>query len=161
MESELVELFRGVVRLETELWSRADAAVQASHGIPLTWLEILQTIDAIPGCRVLDITHALAITVGGASKIVDRVERAGLCRREPCPTDARSNTITLTPAGDRMLADANHTFEATLAELIEGTVSATELTRLTGTVQRLFIHLGRAADAGRPESGSVAARSGE
>lgn len=141
MGTDLVALFRGVVRLETELWNRVDAAVQSGHGVPLTWLEILQTIAANPGCRVLDITRTLAITVGGASKIVDRVERAGLCRRVPNPADARSNTISLTDAGARLLAEANTTFERTLGDLIGSAAPAAELDRLTASVQRLRQHV--------------------
>lgn len=141
MGADLVALFRGVVRLETELWNRVDAAVQSGHGVPLTWLEILQTIDAKPGCRVLDITRTLAITVGGASKIVDRVERAGLCHRVPNPADARSNTIGLTDAGARLLAEATTTFERTLGDLIGSAAPASELERLTASVQRLRHHL--------------------
>ncbi|MCA0294835.1 MAG: MarR family winged helix-turn-helix transcriptional regulator [Actinobacteria bacterium] len=148
MGSDLVELFRGVVRLETELWNRVDAAVQGGHGVPLTWLEILQTIDAHPGCRVLDITRTLAITVGGASKIVDRIERAGLCRREPNPSDARSNTIVLTEAGELLLAAANTTFERTLDDLVGGAADASELARLTASVQRLRRHLLAEPDQG-------------
>lgn len=106
--TELVELFRGVVRLETDLWNRVDAEIKREHDVPLAWLEFLQTIDATEGCRVLDITRALAITVGGASKIVDRLERAGMCRREQNPTDARSNTISLTEAGATLGAAGRH-----------------------------------------------------
>lgn len=141
MGTGVVELFRGVVRLETELWRRVDAEIKRQHNMPLSWLEFLQTIDATPGCRVLDITRALAITVGGVSKIVDRIERAGLCRREQHPADARSNTISLTDAGVDLLAAANVTFEAVLVDLIGSAAPAAELAQLTGLIQRVRQHL--------------------
>lgn len=31
-------------------------------------------VDATEGCRVLDVAKALSITVGGANKVVDKVE---------------------------------------------------------------------------------------
>ncbi len=145
--TELVELFRGVVRLETDLWNRVDAEIKREHDVPLAWLEFLQTIDATEGCRVLDITRALAITVGGASKIVDRLERAGMCRREQNPTDARSNTISLTEAGATLLTEANTTFEATLADLIGSAVPAADLAQLTALIQRVRRHLAHAPEA--------------
>ena len=80
-----------LVRLETDLWNRVDARVQQAHGFPLAWMEIMHLISTTPGCRVLDVAEALFITVGGASKVVDKVEGAGWCRRLPNPNDGRSN----------------------------------------------------------------------
>jgi DNA-binding MarR family transcriptional regulator len=42
-------------------------------------------IDATPLCRVHDIARAVAITVGGASQAVDRLESAGLSPAGPTP----------------------------------------------------------------------------
>jgi DNA-binding MarR family transcriptional regulator len=54
--------------------------------------------------------EGIVITVGGASKVVDKVEAAGLCRRNPNPTDGRSNLIQLTEPGVGLLAAADVTF---------------------------------------------------
>ncbi len=40
---------------------------------------------------------------GGFTKLADRMERAGLIRRVPCPGDRRSLLATLTPEGRRIL----------------------------------------------------------
>ncbi len=141
VSTELGGLFRGLVRLETELWNRVDAVLQREHQLSLAWLEFLHTIDVTPNCRVLDITRALAITVGGTSKIVDRLERAGLCRRIPNPADARSNMIVLTDAGVMLLAAANLTFEDALADLVGQAAPETDLARLGSTIQMLRDHL--------------------
>ena len=56
------------------MWNRLEARVHQAHGVPLAWLEIMQVVDVNEGvCRVLDIARALSITVGGASKVVDRL----------------------------------------------------------------------------------------
>ena len=70
---DVAGLFGDLVRLETELWNRVEARVQQVHGVPLAWLEIMQVVGATADCRVLDIARALSITVGGASKVVDKV----------------------------------------------------------------------------------------
>ena len=41
------------------------------------------------------------ITSSGATKRLDRLERAGLIKRAPDPTDRRGTLIGLTPAGTR------------------------------------------------------------
>jgi DNA-binding MarR family transcriptional regulator len=141
MDTELVGLFRDLVRLETELWNRVEVTVQHAHGVPLAWLEIMQVVAATEGCRVLDIARALSITVGGASKVVDKVEAAGLCRRNPNPTDGRSSLIQLTEPGVGLLAAADVTFSAALATFVGAAAPADELIQMSSTLRRLRQHL--------------------
>lgn len=141
MEVDAVGLFEDLVRLETELWNRVEARVQRVHGVPLAWVEVMQVVRATPDCRVLDITRGLSITVGGASKVVDRVEAAGFCRREPNPADGRSSLIRLTDPGDELLDAANSTFVAALDAYLGGALPADELAGLSVTLRRLRDHL--------------------
>jgi DNA-binding MarR family transcriptional regulator len=141
VEVDMVGLFRDLVRFETELWNRIDARIQHAHGVPLAWLEIMQVVDATEDCRVLDIARALSITVGGASKVVDKVEAAGLCRRQPNPTDGRSSLIELTEPGERLLEAANVTFAAAVAAYVSAGASPGELAQLWVTLRRLRQHL--------------------
>jgi MarR family transcriptional regulator, organic hydroperoxide resistance regulator len=144
MEVDLVRLFRDLVRLETELWNRVEARVQQAHGLPLAWFEIMHVVSATEDCRVLDIAQELSITVGGASKVVDKVEAAGWCRRQPNPTDGRSNLIQLTEAGEGLLEAANIAFASALASDVGTAAPASELTQLSTTLRRLRQHLSTA-----------------
>jgi MarR family transcriptional regulator, organic hydroperoxide resistance regulator len=141
MDVDLVGLFRDLARLETELWNRLEARVHKAHGVPLVWLEIMQVVDVTEGCRVLDIARALSITVGGASKVVDKVEAAGLCRRQPNPTDGRSNLIQLTESGVDLVKAADVTLASALADLVGEAAPVDELAQLSVTVRRLRQHL--------------------
>lgn len=102
---DLAALFDDLVRVETGLWNAVDARLRAADsGVPLSWYETARVVAATPSCRVADIAGTLLITIGGASKLVDRIENAGLCRRTANPTDGRSSHITLTPTGTQLLA---------------------------------------------------------
>jgi DNA-binding MarR family transcriptional regulator len=90
---------------------------------------------------VLDVSRALSITVGGASKVVDRVETSGWCRRSPHPLDGRSNVLGLTRAGQQVLEDANVTFTEVLAHLVGAAASPGELEQLSRTIGQLHKHL--------------------
>jgi DNA-binding MarR family transcriptional regulator len=138
---DVVGLFRDLVRLETELWNRVDARVHREHGLPLAWLEVMQVVSTTPGCRVLDVSEALFITVGGASKVVDKVQAGGWCRRLPNPSDGRSSLIELTDSGESLLEAANVTFEDALAAYLGAAAPTGELTRLSNTLGRLRRHL--------------------
>jgi DNA-binding MarR family transcriptional regulator len=124
---DLAELFNQLVRFETELWNAVDARLRADFDLPLTRFEPMQVIDRVGSCRVYDIAAELSITIGGTSKLVDRIEAAGHCRRVANPHDRRSSLIELTPAGRRLLAKATATFEEELQTRIGSTVSARQL----------------------------------
>jgi MarR family transcriptional regulator, organic hydroperoxide resistance regulator len=141
VEIDLIRLFRDLVRLETDLWNRVDARVHREHGLPLAWLEVMQVVITTPGCRVLDVAEALFITVGGASKVVDKVQAGGWCRRLPNPNDGRSSLIELTASGEGLLAAATVTFDQALEAYLGAAAPTEELTGLSDTLRRLRQHL--------------------
>ncbi len=134
---ELAKLFNEIVRFEIELWNAVDKRLREVHGLPLARFEPMQVIARTPQCRVNDIAEALSITVGGTSKIVDRIEASGLCRRLPDPDDGRSSLIELTPAGQRLLADATKTFIGELEQRIGSAISQQSLEQFAATVRHL------------------------
>jgi len=71
--------------------------------LPLGRYEAMLIIDALGSCRVHDIATALSITVGGTSKLVDRIEAAGYCARKTNPGDRRSSLLELTAQGTALL----------------------------------------------------------
>ncbi len=72
--TDLRQVFDDLVRFETILWGAVDARLQEECGVGLASLNAMLVIDATPLCRVHDIARAVAITVGGASQAVDRLE---------------------------------------------------------------------------------------
>jgi DNA-binding MarR family transcriptional regulator len=103
--SDLRRVFNDLIRFETEVWNAADARLKSDFDLPLTHFEPMSVIDRVPGCRVYDIATELSITTGGASRLVDRIEASGYCRRLPNPADRRSSLLELTPEGQRIAAD--------------------------------------------------------
>ena len=134
---DLKVLFSELIRFETELWNAVDARLRSEHDLQLTWFEPMQVMSKHTGCRVFDIKEELSITVGGASKLVDRIEAAGLCRRRPNPDDMRSQIIELTPAGRRLLAKATKSFEDELRTRLESVVTGRALDQLVATLTRV------------------------
>ena len=72
-------------RFETILWGAIDARLQEECGVGIAPLNAMLVIDATPLCRVQDIARAVAITVGGASQAVDRLESAWRAPAGPTP----------------------------------------------------------------------------
>jgi MarR family transcriptional regulator, organic hydroperoxide resistance regulator len=107
-------LFNDLIRFEIELSNTIDTRLRADFNLPLTYYEPMTVIDRTPRCRVYDIAAELLITTGGASKLVDRIESSGYCRRLPNPADRRSSLLELTARGQRLLTDATTAFDREL-----------------------------------------------
>ena len=146
---DLKRLFSDLVRLETELWDAVEGRLRADHGITLPFFEFMRVIARTPACRVHDIAAELRITVGGTSKIVDRMEAAGYCARQANPSDRRSSIVTLTAAGKRLLPQATATVDRELDAQLGRELSERSLAQLAKTLTRLRNGLRGASPAGR------------
>jgi DNA-binding MarR family transcriptional regulator len=137
MSVDLGSLFSDLLRLETELWDAVAARLRTTHGLDLSWFEPMQVIARTPDCRVQQIAAALSITVGGTSKLIDRIEAAGWCRRRENPGDGRSSCIDLTPAGRRLLAAATRTFANELDARLGQTLSQRQVADFSAMITQV------------------------
>jgi len=130
-------LFSELVRLETELWNAVEGRLRADFGVTLPVFEFLQVISRVPDCRVQDIAAELSITVGGTSKIVDRIEASGYCARSANPSDRRSSIIKLTPAGKRLLPKLTAAVDDELRDRLSAGLTDRSLVQLTKSLTSL------------------------
>ena len=135
--SDLRRLFNDIIRFEIELWNAVDARLKSEFDLPLTHFEPMSVIDSLPGCRVYDIATELGITTGGTSKLVDRIEANGYCRRLPNPADRRSSLLELTPEGRRLFAEAGVAFDDELERRLGAAVPERTLRQFGATLTRL------------------------
>lgn len=137
-----------LIRLEIVLWDRTNARLKAEHDLSLAFFQALYFVGRSPEerLRVGDLARALQITVGAASKLVDRVEAAGLFRRERDADDRRASLMALTDAGRQMLASAGVTCAAEMALVLEATLSVAEQNQVHTLIRRLLA----AAEGGAP-----------
>ena len=135
--TDLLVLFDQLIRFETELWNAVDARLRAEFDLPLSRLEPMQVIARRSSCRVYDIADELSITIGGTSKLVDRIEAAGYCVRRANPDDRRSSIIELTAAGRRVLAKATKVVEEELRTRIGSAVPERSLQQFHATLVKL------------------------
>jgi DNA-binding MarR family transcriptional regulator len=135
--ADLRGLFDDLVRFEIEIWNAIDARLRKDFDLPLAHFEPMLVIDRLPGCRVYDIANKLRITTGGTSKLVDRIEASGYCRRLPNPADRRSSLLELTDAGRSILAEAAEAFDEELQRWLGTAVPERTLRQFAGTLARL------------------------
>jgi|SRR5215470_155330 len=135
--ANLRELFHDIIRFEIDLWNAIDARLKREFNLPLAHLEPMLVIDRLRRCRVYDIATDLRITTGGTSKLVDRIEASGYCRRLPNPADRRSSLLELTPEGEGILESAGAAFDEELQRWLGSAVPERTLRQFAATLARL------------------------
>lgn len=133
----LRKVFDDLVRFETVLWNALDTRLRAEFAVTMGGLDVLMVIGAAHACRVYDIANALAITVGGASQAVDRLERQGRVVRRPNPDDRRSSLVELTPAGRDLLASAGAVLDEELDQYLSAPLCPSELAQFSSVLTTL------------------------
>ena len=109
--TDLIQVFFDLVHSETRLYNALGERLRAEHGLASSQFGVLRIIGRRDDCRVIDLASEVAITVGAASKVVDRLEAAGWVSRRPNPANRRSSLLALTAEGRRLLDAATPTAE--------------------------------------------------
>ncbi|MCI3928612.1 MarR family winged helix-turn-helix transcriptional regulator [Streptomyces sp. AN091965] len=132
-----------LVRAQTALVKRFDAALGGLHGVSLADFTLLLCLGQAPGDRMrrVDLAEALGLTASGVTRGLAPLERIGLVTREANARDARVAYAALTDTGRERLAEMLATAERVAADVFAPPVwtkedvasLATGLTRLGGT----------------------------
>ena len=130
--------WRALLAAHATVVTRAERALAAAGLPPLAWYDVLWAVRESPKrrARLGELADRLTISRGGATKLVDRLEEAGLLRREPAPGDRRGSYAVLTEAGEVMLRRMWPTYAAVLADAV-GHLRATDATRLADLLRTI------------------------
>lgn len=82
--------------------------LEATAGVPITWLEVLLRLARSPEhrLRMAELARQVGLSTSGLTRLVDRVEQAGYVARAACPTDRRGAEAVLTQDGEAVLRSA-------------------------------------------------------
>lgn len=135
--SSIVDVFDDLVRVQIVLWEAVDRRVRREVGLPLGRVEALRAVVRVPACRVQDVSTALRVTVGAASKLADRLVAGDLVVREPHPADRRSAVLVVTAAG----RDVHDRAEAVVADELRRHLAADDVADLAARLAALRARL--------------------
>ena len=113
LELEAAELaaWRGMLKVHSALVKALDSELEAAHGLPLSSYEVLIYLRVAPGkrLRMAELADRTLLSRSGMTRLVDRLERDGLLRRDTCSSDARGCFAVLTERGEEVLVGARAT----------------------------------------------------
>jgi len=105
VDDETLGAWRALLNVHRRVVAAVDAELQQADLPPLTWYDVLWPLRRAKGRRLRMGSLAEQVTLSrtGLSRLIDRLEDAGLLRREPAPEDRRGSYVVLTPAGAALL----------------------------------------------------------
>jgi DNA-binding MarR family transcriptional regulator len=111
LDEEELAAWRGMLRAHAELVRTLDAELARDHDMPLSSYEVLLFLnDSDTGrMRMSELADSVLLSRSGLTRLVDRLERQGLLKRERCESDARGLFAEITPEGRKAFAAARKT----------------------------------------------------
>ena len=107
VDAPLIEVFGLLLEAHAHLVDRLDQELVEAQRMPLQSFEVLIRLARTPGASLTagELARAVALSSGGATRLIDRLEAAGLVAREADARDRRVVRVGLTAAGhDALLA---------------------------------------------------------
>lgn len=140
LSAEELAAWRGMLRVHAELMRALDGQLDAEHGLPLSSYEVLIYLRTAPDkrLRMAELAEHTLLSRSGVTRLVDRLERDGLLRRDACSDDARGCFAVLTPAGEAMLRRARPTHLSGVRERFLDHLSDDDLAVLGGAWARML-----------------------
>jgi len=134
LTAEDADVWRTWVLAGRALTTALDRTLGEEEQLTLIDYELLTELKCSTRARrMCDLGTSVALTRSGTTRAITRLEKAGLVRRLPSPTDGRSTVVELTPRGDQRQRSASEVFERVTEEHFFALLGAPERQTLART----------------------------
>lgn len=134
-----LQAWRALLTAHLHLTERVGAELTAACGLSLAWYDVLfQLSVARDGRRrMTELADAVLLSPSGLTRLVDRIEAAGLVARAAIPGDRRSVQVQLTTEGRRLVERARRVVRESVARHIGTVLPEPTLVALRDALQGL------------------------
>jgi DNA-binding MarR family transcriptional regulator len=129
------------------------AAQFEEHRLSAVEFEVLMRLARSPGSRLrmTDLAGQTALSTSGVTRVVDRMDRDGLVRREACASDRRSSYAVITPAGRQRLDEVLPGHLALVQQWFIGQLTPQQLDQMLESLRTIRDAVNPCATAGTSE----------
>lgn len=147
-----LDAWRSFLRAHSRVTRLLDAELAHECDLPLGSYEVLLHLNEAPDrrLRMTELADRVLLSRSGLTRLVDRLERDGLIRRESCPSDARGTNAVLTDEGLRRLKAAAPVHLRGVREHIVDLLDETELATIASALGRIAGPMAGAGPACEP-----------
>ena len=147
LTAEELDSWLSVVRLMTWLPWSIDQQLQRDSKLGMVDYQVMAILSESPqrGMRLSSLAEVTNASLSRLSRVVTRLEKRGLVRREPDATDGRFTKAILTEEGLRTLAEAAPGHLAHVRSLVIDVLSPEQLRRLGRDADRIMARIDTSA----------------
>ena len=117
-DDRLVDTWRDLLDRHARTTSALERSLH-EHGLGVSEYEVLERLVE-DSCRMQTLCGMVHLSQSALSRVVGRLESAGLVERAICPEDRRGIAARVTPAGRARYEEARPTHRRVLAEALAG-----------------------------------------
>ena len=118
-----------------------DAELERDAGIPLRWYDALVHLEETPdGLRMNELAERILYSKSGFTRVVDRMEEAGLVRRVRPKNDRRSILVLLTDAGRKTMERARRHHRHGIEQHFSRHLTDADIRALTRALEKISAH---------------------
>jgi DNA-binding MarR family transcriptional regulator len=134
-----LDAWRAFLRAHARLTGLLERELQAEQSMALADYDVLVQLAVADEdrLRMSELADRILLSRSGITRLVDRLEAAGLVERVTCETDRRGQWAQLTDAGRGRLREASPTHLRGVAEHFLDRIPADELDQLRVTLERV------------------------
>jgi DNA-binding MarR family transcriptional regulator len=138
VDSRWMQSWLALVRTHTRLWEQVQAQMRRDSGLTMARYDVLTHLDMADGrLGLTELAAAILLSQSGLSKLLDRMEAAGLVRRDPDPRDARAAFAAITPRGQALVKKARDNHHEFLRNTFAAALDDADLADLARIMDRI------------------------
>jgi len=144
LDRDRAAAWRGLITANALVLEKIERSLVEAGLPPLGWYDVLLELSGAPAgrLRMHELARAVVLSRSGLTRLVDRLEEAGLLRREPDPADRRGSYAAIKDEGRAMLRRMWPVYAVGIAEHFGKHLNDDE-------ARSIAVSLGRVADAVR------------
>jgi DNA-binding MarR family transcriptional regulator len=118
-----------------------DAELERDAGIPLRWYDILVQLEETPGgLRMNELAERILYSKSGFTRVVDRMEGAGLVHRVRPENDRRSILVVLSDQGRKTMKEARRHHRQGIEQHFFRHLAESDIKALTRAFEKVSTH---------------------
>ena len=146
-------LWQSFLAVHRQIVEQLADEMQREHQLPLEWFDVLVHLADLPGMRARqkELRDRVLLSESGVSRLLVRMEKAGLITRSTAGDDRRSIQIEVTDDGRAALLAAIESHLQLVAALFSDRLTATDQAALSWVLSKLLARTKPDCDASREE----------
>ena len=150
-DSQRMATWEALIRTVGSLLKIFERELEEAEGLPLTSYDVLIQLYAAPEgqLRMQVLADSVVLSRSGLTRLIDRMEKAGLVRREPSTEDRRGYYAVMTEEGRRVFLRARPVHYRGITEHFTRHLDDADVKALHAAITKV-------GKANQPSGGSVA-----